>query len=654
MEKIIKIKLGETMKFLRGMLILSKYLFIFMVVLVIVISSIFIYYSHKLNYEIPEIRNIDIYDENGTLYLTVNHQNKQSYVSIEEIDQKIIDCFISIEDKKFYTHKGIDVIRMGGALFTNLRKKSLSEGASTITQQYARTLFLSSKKTYKRKLEEILIAMNLESKYSKDEILEGYLNTIYFDHGVYGILDACKFYFNKDCKEVTLAEAATLAAIPKGPIYYSPIKNPENNLNRKNLIINELYKDGKINEKERDIALLEKVNLYGKLDKIDNNKAPYYQDMILKELKDLPIDSNLPLKVYTTVDLDFTEYFMKTIEKYYPDDDQLQIAMFAMNPNTGKVISVVGGRNYQLSTFNRATSSKRQPGSTIKPFLYYAALENGFTPATTFYSAKTSFYIDGKEYSPTNYHDIYPNQDVSMAYALATSDNIYAMKTHLFLGTSILYQTLLDFGFTTPIQNNASLALGSSEVHLSELVTGYAKIASLGKDVKPVYIERVEDYHGNVLYEANPVFKERFSKESSYILAETMTNVFDNHLALQMNVTGATIVSMLTHKYAAKSGSTDTDNWMIGFNHDLVLGIWCGYDDNSPIQNTQTRFIKYVWAEMMEHYMKNKGSGWYDTPNTVIPIMLNPISGVKAKGNEYRKNLYFKTDNIPWYIYSIN
>ena len=248
-------------------LTISKYIFILMFVLVIVVSTIFIYYSHKLNYEIPKIRNIDIYDQNGNLYLSLNNQKKQSYVSIDEIDQKIIDCFISIEDKKFYSHKGIDVLRMGKALFTNLKKKSLEQGASTITQQYARTLFLSSKKTYKRKIEEILIAMNLETKYTKDEILEGYLNTIYFDHGIYGISDACHFYFNKDCNNVTLAEAATLAAIPKGPIYYSPIRNPKNNLSRKNLIINELYNDGKISENEKINALNEQIKYYGKINK---------------------------------------------------------------------------------------------------------------------------------------------------------------------------------------------------------------------------------------------------------------------------------------------------------------------------------------------------------------------------------------------------
>lgn len=628
-----------------------KYGFIMALVLFIIFFIIFLKYKNKYNYNIPNTLNIEIYDQNNEMYLKLNNSNRKNYINIESIDNKIIDAFISIEDKKFFTHKGVNFARIFGALLKNIKKGEIVEGASTITQQYAKLLFLSSDKNYKRKLEEILIAINLEAKYSKNEILEGYLNSIYFDHGIYGIEDACRFYFNKSASNVTLNEAVILASIPKGPIYYSPIKNKENNDKRKNIILQEMYSDKKITLEQMNKAKNEATTFYGKLDSIEDENAPYYQDIIIKELKKLNIDSNLfnnGIKVYTSLDLSLNNKILESINKYYPKDSNLEIAVYAMDPKTGKVLSVIGGKDYKASEYNR-TLSNRQPGSTIKPFLYYAALENGFTPATTFSSSKTTFYIDGTSYSPNNYEDIYPNQEVSMAYALAVSDNIYAIKTHLFLGTSTLVSTLKDFGFTGKINDNYSLALGTSEVNLKELVTGYSKLASLGNDVEPVFIEKITDLTGKIIYENKLNFENKFNKSSCYILTETMTNVFDNNLSLVINTTGASIAAKLTRKYAAKSGSTDYDNWMIGYNSDIVLGIWTGYDDNSETKNYLTKYIKNVWADVMESY-KPSSDSWYEKPDDVISIKLNPVTGTVAKKNEYAKDLYFKITALPWYI----
>lgn len=637
---------------LKTLLKITKYLFIVTLVLMIALVSIFIVYSRKLDYKIPTILNVEVYDKNGDLFLTLNNDNKQNYVKLEEIDQKIIDAFISIEDKKFYTHSGIDIARIGGALLSNIEDNALSQGASTITQQYARNLYLSNNKNVRRKVEEIMIAINLETKYSKNEILEGYLNSIYFDHGIYGIEDACLFYFNKPAKEVSLVEAASLASIPKAPIHYSPINNPENNKNRRNLVIDELYKDKKITLEERDQAKKEKLKLHGKLERSNNLNAPYFQDIILKELNDLNVlKESKNLKVYTSLDLKLNTIALNAIEKYYPKDSGLQLAIFAMDPKTGNVLTSIGGTNYLDSPFNRSINALRQPGSAIKPFLYYAALNSGFTPATTFTSTKTNFYVNDKVYSPTNFADIYPEREVSMAYAIAASDNIYAIKTHLFLGTDVLVNTLKDFDFTTPINDNVSLALGTSEVKLSELVRGYAKLASLGKDVKTNYIERIVDENNKKIYSSKTKFEQKFNLENTYILNETMTNVFDNRLAINISTTGAAIANRLTKTYAAKSGSTNTDNWMIGYNNEIVLGIWTGFDDNKFIDNSEVKFIKFIWAEIMEEYMQNKADAWYELPRNVIPISLNPISGAVAHSNEYKKDLYFRNDNLPWYIY---
>jgi len=640
---------------MKKLLKITKYIFIITLILMIGFVSIFIVYSKKLDYQIPKIMNVEIYDRNGKLFLTLNNEHKQNYIKLEDIDKKIIDAFLAIEDKKFYQHNGIDLVRIGGALLANIKANDIKEGASTITQQYARNLYLNPSKNLQRKIEEMMIAINLEAKYSKDEILEGYLNTIYFDHGIYGIEDACKFYFNKSAKNVSLIEAAALASIPKAPVNYSPIKNPENNKLRRNIVLQEMYEDGRITKQEYEKAKKAELKIYGKLERNDDLNAPYFQDLILKELKKLNVfEEGKNLKVYTTLDLNLNKIALDAIDKYYPKNSNLQLAIFAIDPKTGGVLTSIGGINYLESTFNRSTESLRQPGSTIKPFLYYAALENGFTPATTFTSTKTSFYIGDKIYSPTNYLDIYPDREVTMAYAIAVSDNIYAIKTHLFLGTEVLVQTLKDFGITTPIKDNVSLALGTSEVKLSELTQAYARLASLGKEVKLNYIDRIEDENGKIIYARKTNFKQKYNLENTYILSETMTNVFDNRLAINISTTGAAIANKLTKTYAAKSGSTDFDNWMLGYNSEIVLGIWTGFDDNSYIDNNQVKYIKFIWAEIMEQFMQNKGDGWYKQPENVVAISLNPTTGMVAHGNEYKKNLYFRMDNLPWYIFNTN
>ena len=588
----------------------------------------------------PKKHTITVLDNDDNYFFEINNANKQSYIKINAIDKDLLNAIISIEDKNFYKHNGISIKRIGGAIISNIKSNSFSEGASTITQQLARNLFLSNEKTYKRKIEEISIAINLESKYSKDEILESYLNTIYFGHGIYGVQDACNYFFGKGADNLSIAEACIIAAIPKGPSLYSPINNFENNKKRKDLIISELYKDNKISLEDKNNALNESVNIITNIQQ-SNKISPYYQDVIIKELKNLKINSNVPYKVYTTFDNKINQIINKAINKYFPDDNDLQIALVAMNPQNGEVLDIIGGHNYQSSTFNRATESLRQPGSSIKPFLYYTALENGFTPITTFNSSKTIFNVDGITYEPKNYKDIYPNEDVTMAYALATSDNIYAVKTHLFLGTDCLYNTLKDFGFTSKINNNASLALGTSEVYLDELVTAYAKIASLGKDIKSKYITKIVDINGKVLYQNDYEAKQKYDMANCYILTETMTNMFDNKLSINISVTGAALKTMLSGKYAGKSGSTDTDNWMIGYNKNLIIGIWCGYDDNRIIQSGYGGFIKYIWAEIMENYTFGLQENWYKTPTNVTTISLNPTYGRLSYNNEYCNLQFF-------------
>ena len=632
---------------------LSKYILFITFLLSFIIVVTFILHSRNLDFTLPKHQTIEVYDANGDYFFSISNGNKQTYVSLDEINPNLINAFISIEDKRFYNHKGVDFIRIGGAILSNIEAKYFKEGASTITQQYVRNLYLTQEKEIKRKIKEVMISINIETKYSKQQILEGYLNSIYFGHGVYGVSDASLYFFGKDVSKLTLAECAVLAAIPKGPAIYSPIINFEKNKERKNLILKEMYNDEVIDFSSYDKAINEDINIISSKHNL-NDLALYYQDVIVSIVNNMDIlklYSDETLKVYTSLDPKLENFVQNAIKKYYPAHDDIEIAIYAINPHTKNVLCCVGGKDYAQSTFNRATKALRQPGSTVKPFLYYSALENGFTPVTTIYSGPTSFNVDGKTYSPQNFGNLYPNQDVTLTYALATSDNIYALKTHLFLGTNVLYETLKKLNFSSPIEETVSLCLGTSEVYLSDLVNAYSTIASLGKIKENVYIQKITDGNNQIIYENSSEASQILNKNTCYVLSETMTNVFDNNLAINISVTGAPISKMLTHKYAAKSGSTDTDNWMIGFNNEIVLGVWCGYDDNKYQSNQNTKFIKYIWADIMENYMKDKGYGWYQKPYDVVGINLNPINGKLASFNDYQKTLYFDINNIPWTIF---
>lgn len=630
---------------------ISLIIFISLISILVITFSII---NYNLRYEMPQISTIELYDNNNQKYLSYSNNRRQSYVTLDKISKYVIDAFIAVEDKRFYDHQGVDFIRIGGAIISDIKNSGFVEGASTITQQYVKNLYLSSDKTIERKLNEVLIAMNIERLYNKNEILTGYLNSIYFDSGAYGIEDASLFYFGKSASDLNLVEACTLAAIPKSPSNYSPIKNPEKNKERRNLILQELYHDGKIDEDTYIKSKASDISIVGKNPQIDSNKAPYFQDLVLRELNQmgwLNDYTSRGLKVYTTLDTSLNDSITKSIKKRLPNEE-IEVAVYAIDPNNGHVLSVIGGTNYEDSTFNRAVDARRQSGSTIKPFLYLTALENGFTPATTFKSEATTFYVNNEEYSPRNYADIYADQDISMVYALAVSDNIYAVKTHLFLGTDALVNTLKRFKISGDIPSLPSLALGTYEMSLKELSTAYSILASEGTYYEPTYITKITTFDDKILYEKKEQNKTRLAdKTDVYLLNESMTSIFDNNMTYNIRPTGGRLVSLLSHKYAAKSGSTKTDNLMVGYNPDILIAVWTGYDDSRIIEAYEdTTFGKYIWAESVEAYLKNKSTSWYETPSDVISVELNPITGFYPEIGDYYKRIYFKRSNIPWYI----
>ncbi len=408
------------------------------------------------------------YGDDGSVIGESHNGQKRYWVNLNQISPYLIDATLSIEDQHFHDHNGFDYKRIGGALLADIKAMAKVQGASTITQQYARNLFLEHDKTWNRKLHEAFYTIRLEMNYTKDEILEGYLNTIYYGNGAYGVQAASQFYFGKDASELSLAEASMLAGVPKGPGIYSPLASLEKAEQRQRIILIAMKENGSINEKEVVNAEQQPLTIVGKHPHTQLVTAPYFQDAVRQALKtELHLDDRTlalgGLKVYTTLDLKQQKIAEDIIASRMSDESDIQIGFIAMDPKNGYVKALVGGRNYTESPFNRAIQAIRQPGSTIKPLLYYAALEQGFTPATQMLSELTTFRFDNNqpEYTPHNFNNQYAEGPITMAQALALSDNVYAVKTHLFLGEKTLVETAKRFGITTDMAAVPSLALGT-------------------------------------------------------------------------------------------------------------------------------------------------------------------------------------------------
>lgn len=603
--------------------------------------GIYIYCFLTPKIEISKSQSYYLYDINNNLIY-----GDKDWINLNKINQNLIDATLATEDKYFYKHIGFDYLRIIKAAINNVLSKSKSEGASTITQQYARNLFLNFDKTWKRKLEEALLACELEVHYSKDKILEGYLNTINYG-GVYGIEAASQYYFNKSASDLSLAEASMLAGIPKSPNNYSPIKNYEAAKERQKVVLLMMLKNKNITNEEYNLAINTNLNIIGNKKENEIDNIGYFKDSILEELESLSsVPSNIietgGLKIYTTLDLEAQKTLESSIKKYVSDTAKIQTAALMMNPNTGGVIAMIGGNNYNESQYNRATKSKRQIGSTMKPLLYYTALENGFTSSSTFTSEKTTFtFSNSKTYNPSNYNNQYANGPISMEAAISYSDNIYAVKTHLFLGEEMLINTAKRVGITSNLSIVPSLALGTSEISMIEMTTAYSAFANQGNKVSPHYIRKIEDSKGNILYENKEKIEMVLNPSLTYILSEMLTSTYNQNFIDYNYPTLISLLPSITHKYAIKSGTTDTDLWIIGYNKEAVLAVWNGFDDNSTIDTKEYNYHKNIWLDTMEGFFKKNEATWYEIPDNVVGVLVNPITGLIANENDTKKEMFF-------------
>ena len=591
-----------------------------------------------------------LYDNQKKLIFNDNEE----WVDLDNISPYLIQATLSIEDKYFYQHLGFDYFRIIKAAVKNLQSRSLKEGASTITQQYARNLFLNYDKTWSRKIDEAIFAAELETHYSKKEILEGYLNTINYG-GVYGIENASWYYFGHSSKTLSLAEASMLAGIPQSPANYSPIINEKKAKKRQKIVLLSMYNRNIIKKNEMKETIDYQLKYIGKTNQSSLENVLYFRDSVINELESINIPNSTlqsgGLKIYTTLDVKAQESLEKAVSDNMNNNTEIQVAGMMSNPNNGSILALIGGRDYSKSQFNRALNAKRQIGSTMKPILYYSALENGFTSASCFTSEKTTFnFSNGKNYTPSNYNESYANGAITMGAAISYSDNVYAVKTHLFLGENTLVNMSHRLGIESKLSPNPSLALGTGEMRMSELIKAYSIFANMGNSVKQHFIEKIEDNSGNIIYQFSH-YKEKILNDSlTFILNEMLTYTYDKSF---INYNYPTVISLLpkiSNKYAIKTGTTDTDVWIVGYNKNAVLSIWNGYDNNKKINNGEHNYHKNIWIDTMESYLKDKDNNWYDIPDNVVGSLVDPITGKIAKeGDKNTKIFYFLKGTEPSY-----
>ncbi|OIN87435.1 MAG: hypothetical protein AUJ12_01485 [Alphaproteobacteria bacterium CG1_02_46_17] len=516
---------------------------------------------------------------------------KEGNVTAEDLPKNITNAIIATEDRRFYYHYGLDPIGLTRAVFVNLTNKGRHQGGSTITQQLAKNLFLSQEKTYKRKIQEAMLAVWLEHELTKQEILAAYMNRVYLGAGTYGVKAAAKIYFNKDAHDLTLYEAAIIAGLLKAPSRYSPLSNPKAAQDRAKTVLSVMEDAGFITEQQLKKASSGKINRI--IEKTEDTSGRYFSDWVVDNLEDTIGAPTTDIIVKTTMDPQVQTSTAKTLQKYIADNKEKskvsQAASIVLRPD-GSIVALIGGIDYNESQFNRATQGLRQPGSSFKPFVYLAAIEQGATEDTIIDDGPLT---EGK-YRPTNFANEYFGE-VRMIDALTMSLNTVAVKLAKAVGVEKVINVARRMGITADIEPNLSIALGSSEVPMIEMAGAYATIASGGYAIKPFGVMKItEKESGNILYEHKPESSPRmFRSDDIRTLVNMMISVVQNGTG--QNAKGSFFA-------AGKTGTTQDhrDAWFDGFSQDYVSVVWFGNDDNSSMKRvTGGSFPARAWRDII-------------------------------------------------------
>ncbi|MBB3114663.1 1A family penicillin-binding protein [Paenibacillus phyllosphaerae] len=571
-------------------------------------------------------------DQQGQIIDTFHTGENRQSVPLKSISPYLIEATLAIEDQRFYEHLGFDMKGLARAAVVNLKAMETKQGASTITQQLARNLYLTHERTWNRKVKEAMYTVQLEMTYSKDEILGMYLNQIYYGHGAYGAEAAAQLYFNKHASDLTLAESAMLAGIPKGPKYYSPYNDMKNAKDRQRTILATMVDQNILTREQADEAGEELLAFQplgtGKQDGI----APYFRDYIRSVAIDqLGIDERLftegGIRIFTTLDPEAQLAAEEAVEKGIPSSSEQQAALVAIDPRTGYIKAMVGGRNYKTNQFNRALAKTRQPGSSFKPILYLTALQEGaMTAVSRFKSEPTVFtYDEGrKTYAPHNYNDKYVNDFIDMRQAIASSDNIYAVNTIMSVGADKVIEMARSLGITSNLQPVPSMALGTFPVSPYEMASAFGTFANNGVHIEPTAILRIENSKGEVLYEAVPQAQQVVDPAHAYVLTSLMESVFET------GGTGNRVSALIKRPVAGKTGTTATDAWLVGYTPELVTAVWVGYDKDRKLTPTEAHRAAPIFANFTETALSSVPPKMFAAPEGVVTVYVDPASGKLA------------------------
>ena len=601
---------------------MMKYIFGILIILGLVIFGWLYNLYDEIKHDIDIVINYtpkqstQFFDKDGKLIANTFKEENREYVKYDDIPARIIEGLVAIEDTQFFEHHGINPDAISRAIIKDIQAGGFVEGASTLTQQLIKMLILTREKKLIRKVKEALLAIRLETVLTKEEILERYLNHVYFGHGYYGIKTAAKGYFNKDLYELSLKEMAILVGLPRAPSFYDPTKNLKISLARANQVITRLNTLGWINNEQFESSMKETPVIFNQT--LTKNRAPFAVDYAISLLiNDIPDILSGGYKVYLTIDLDAQEIAQDALKASYddalkrdldlrkgekkPDDSyvkELNGALISMESSTGKILALSGGIDYNQSMFNRAFQSKRQAGSAIKPFLYQAALNNGYNPASQLIDiSRTYNYTVGgeqKKWQPKNYGGNFEGI-VSLRDSLTQSRNLSTLNLVTDVGISTVTNELKNFGFKD-IQDNLSITLGSMSVSLVEFSEAYSVFSNNGTQVKPYIIEQIVNQSGQSLT-FEPQTKQLMKPEQIYLMTSILSDVVTKGTGKSAQVPGIEL--------AGKTGTTNDniDAWFCGYSPSIQTIIWFGKDNNTPMRKSETG--GKIAAPVFSYFYKN-------------------------------------------------
>lgn len=579
----------------------------------------------KVNYPL----STHIYDRNGELLYEVYREQNRTQVSLKELPDYVIQSTIAIEDKEFYKHNGVALFSgILRAVKETLLNKSL-QGGSTITQQLVKSALLTPERTIERKIKEIILAMWTEKLYSKNKIMEMYLNQVPYGGSSYGIEEASKTYFGKPAKELELNEAALLAGLPQAPSTYSPYSNPESALRRRNEVLEAMYRLGYIDETRKESAKKSELSVLPPKTTIRAPHFVFYAKSLLESNFGIQKVEEGGLKVTTTIDLEIQKETERILQEEISKISYLNVtngAILVTRPSTGEILAMVGSVDYFFQPWGafNVTTANRQPGSAIKPILYSLALQKDYTAAAIIEDTPIIYKIPGSEpYQPVNYDGKFHGK-VPLRYALANSYNIPAVKVLNSLGVDSFINFAKKLGidsWTDKSRYGLSLALGGGEVKMTDMAEAFGTLANMGYRLPLNYYLKIEDNQGQVIKELKPFKIREMDPGVAYIISDILS---DNQARTWAFGQGSAL-EISGYKVAVKTGTTDSkkDNWTIGYTPDFLVAVWVGNNDNSPMNPYLTSGVTGaapIWNRVMDYLLKNYSSDtrWYSNPDNVV------------------------------------